>query len=257
MKEAENADKNFYVFLVDRGFHTQVVDVIKNFPFDKAIRFTPQHRYHGNSYNVLEGYKYGLSLCESKKSDLVYLIEEDIWVGKDFFTFHEKVQSQHPAFCVSAVRNQNDPTPHPALPEAVYYHTTFQSLGISYKTDSLKQIAKHAQPEFYRHMLQYVKRHFPKSRYGTSWCEQDGLINRIVETNPTQCLYPYVARAFHAGFVGYNRQGKSLEGSLENRVAKLKSMSDSEMNELAKEYKDITSIPLEKNYEVNSFEVKK
>jgi hypothetical protein len=232
------------------------VDVVKAFPFEKAIRFAAQHRYQGNSYNLLEGYKYGVQMAKQNGSELIYLIEEDIWIAKDFFTFHEKVQKQHPNFCVSAVRNQNNPNKLSHEPGSVYYYPTYQSLGVSFKVDRIESIVKHATPEFYRHMLAYVRRHFPKSRYGGSWCEQDGLINRIVETSPVQCMYPYVPRAFHAGFVGYNRQGKSLEGSLEMRVSKLKSMTDSEMNEMAKEYKDITSIPLHQSYDIDTFEIK-
>jgi hypothetical protein len=256
IKEANGADKNHYVFLIDRNFHSSVVDVAKNFPLDRSLRFSPQHRYHGNSYNVLEGYRYALQIAAEKQSQLVYLIEEDIWVGKDFFDFHERVQSQHDCFCLSAVRNQMHDTVYPAEPESVYHHFGYQSLGVSFKPRHLSTIVKHAGLDFYRHMLSYVRRHFPKSRYGNAWCEQDGLINRIAETSPVQPLYPYVPRAYHAGFVGYNRQGKPLEGSLPDRINTLKTMTAEEMNDRALQYKDITKIPLEVDYGVQQYVLK-
>ena len=252
IKEATGADRNLYVFLVDRGFHTEVVEVIKSFPLEKLIRFAPQHRYRGNSYNLLEGYKYALQLAKTRKSELIYLVEEDIWVGKDFFDYHEKVQSQFPCFCASAVRNQNDDRKHPDEPESVYYHMGYQSLGVSFKLDSIAKIVEHATPALYQNMLRYVKTHFPNSKYGNMWTEQDGVINRIAERNPVHSLYCYSPRAYHAGFVGYNRRGTALEGSREARVAKLRSMSDKEMNDLAGEYKDITRCNLD-GYSVDKF----
>lgn len=255
IKEAQGADKNIYVFLVDRGFHSEVVEVAKAFPLEKIIRFTPQHRFYGNSYNLLEGYRFGHKLLNERKGELVYLIEEDIWVGKDFFTFHEKVQSKYPCFGLSAVRNQNNQTPYPPEPESVYHHIAYQSLGVSFKASTLEKILPHARPEFYRSMQRYVIANFRDSRYGSGWTEQDGLINRIAEKSPVHMLYPFVPRAFHAGFVGYNRKGKPLQGNLQERVAKLKAMSDQEMNELAAEYKDITRCHLE-GYEVQDFVLK-
>jgi hypothetical protein len=202
---------------------------------------------------VLEGYKFAVEASHECESKLVYLIEEDIWIAKDFFDFHETVQSQFDPFCLSAVRCQNDSAEYPKEPDSVYYHNTFQSLGLSWKLDKLKLVAQHAKPEYYRNMKGYIRALNPKSVYGTNWTEQDGLINRLVESSDVKCLYPYVGRAYHAGFVGYNRRGVPLDGTLEERVATLKSMTQDEMNERAMEYKDIKPIDLLIDYKVKQF----
>lgn len=242
--KADKSDQNQYIFLLDRGYSLGVLQVANSFKLNKIIRKTPMHRFNGNTYNLLEGYKYALTLTQNAKSNLIYMIEEDIWVGKDFFTFHENVQNKFDSFVVSGVKNQNDKRELPSDTSLVYYHKNFQSLGLSWKPEKLHKVIKHALPQYYGYMLQYIKRQFPKSSLGDSWSEQDGLVNRICEQDNLKCLYPYVGRAYHAGFVGYNRPGNTLTGSLEERVNKLKSMNESEMNEMAREYKDIKKIDL-------------
>lgn len=254
---ANGSDKDkCYIFLVDRNFHQDVVDVIAKFPLCKEVKFAPQHRYFGNSYNVLEGYKYAVENSKNCNSNLIYLIEEDIWIGKDFFDFHEKIQAENDAFCVSACRCQNDPNPKEKEPASIYYHSTFQSLGLSWKPSMLSKVTAHARPEYYRNMKGYIRSLAPKSVYGHSWTEQDGLINRILELSPNKCIYPFIPRAYHAGFVGYNRRGTPLQGTHEERLAALRKMTAAEMNARAEEYKDITPIECEKDYAVERFELK-
>ena len=151
---------------------------------------------------------------------------------------------------------QNDTTQHPQDASSVYYHNTFQSLGLSWKVDKLAQVVKHARPEYYRNMRGYIRALAPKSTYGDSWTEQDGLINRLAELSDVKCLYPYVPRAFHAGFVGYNRRGTPLDGSREERIAALKSMSAEDMNNHAIEYKDITPIDTIIDHQVKEYVLK-
>lgn len=256
IKNANRSDEYCYVFLVDRGHTQDVLNVVDNFPLCKEVRKTPPHRYRGNSYNILEGYKFAVDVARDCESSLVYLIEEDIWIGKDFFDFHETVQGQYDPFCLSAVRCQNDATQYPQEPESVYYHSTFQSLGISWKLDRLREVVKHARPEYYRSMNSYIRSLNPTSEYGMMWTEQDGLINRLVEMSDTKCMYPYIGRAYHAGFVGYNRPGEALVGSLSERIEKLKSMSKEEMNSHARVYKDIAPVDLETDYMVSEYKLK-
>jgi hypothetical protein len=253
IRNAKRAQANRYVFLVDYGFCPDVLRVIASFPFTHEVRHAPQHAYHGNSFNVLEGYKYAAHLARRYRSRLVYLIEEDIWVGKDFFVFHEVVQAQFDSFCVSAVHNQNDVSQYPPDASSVYYHPAFQSLGLSWRVDRLDVITAHAQPDYYGNMTAYLKSIAPESRHADGNSEQDGLINRLVEMSPIKCLYPYLGRAYHAGFVGYNRHGRQVTGPLPRKVAALRSMPQDEMNARASARKDIRSIDLTMDYDVRQF----
>jgi hypothetical protein len=256
--KADGADRNVYVFLLDRGSSTEVQYVANSFPGEKIVKISPHHRFNGNSYNVLEGYKLGLDLVKMYNSELIYLVEEDIFVGRDFFKFHEGVQSSHQTFCVSAVRNQNDGrTPlggiDPPDPAAVYRFDKFQSLGLSWRPENLRHVTAHAKTEYYSNMRRYLTRTFPKSAYGDMWSEQDGLINRVMERGQFTAAYPSVPRAYHAGFVGYNRKGESLTGCLEYRVEYLKKMTADDMNAKAAEYKDISPVDLDAMYEINEY----
>lgn len=105
---AEGAADHLYVFLVDRGYDPEVLTVIRAFPYTKMTRFMPEHPHHGNTANVMEGYALAERLAERNGSDLVYLLEEDIFIAQDFFRFHELAHRTCPeAFCVSACRDQN------------------------------------------------------------------------------------------------------------------------------------------------------
>ena len=82
-------------------------------------------------------------------------------------------------------------------------------MSVCWKIEVLKKyIIPHANRHYYANNGRYVKNQFPKSRYGGFWCEQAGLIRRLQEKNMMPIAFPYVARAFHAGFYGKNRQGK-------------------------------------------------
>ena len=249
IQKANGAEKNCYTFLIDRGYSQEVVEVINNFPLNKELRFAPPHRHPGNSYNVLEGY---LWASNQNGYNLVHLIEEDIMCSVDYFDFHERVQSKYDSFCVSACRNQNLSTESNEDSSAVYYHPSFQSLGISWKYDNLKKVVKHANARYYRNPTGYLRNQFPNSAK-TNHTEQDGLIWRVMVQGNHQCLFPNVARCSHLGFVGYNRKGKPLEGTLAERVAKLRTMTATECNDRADVYKDITPIDLNIDYGVTDF----
>lgn len=244
IRQSEDAEKYLYVFLLDYGHSRSVANIVSSFPLDKRIKSLKTRYYRGNSANLMEGYKEAMAMTEPEGSELVYLIEEDIFVGKDFFIFHENVHKKFDCHFVSGVRNQNDKPKSSGNVEKdlslVYPHNSYQSCGISWKKSGLEFIIPHSNEMYYRHMSDYVKRNFPNSKMSPiHWPEQDGLIYRIVEKYNLIGLYPYVARAYHAGFVGYNRRGIPLVGDLNKRINQLKSMKKDDMNKRALTYKDI------------------
>jgi hypothetical protein len=251
IKTSDLCDKYIYIFLLDRDFSPHVENIANRFSLEKIIHKTPRHKFKGNTYNILEGYKISINLSKQHNSQLIYLIEEDIFIGKDFFSFHENIQSKYDSFCVSAVKNQNTNEELSNDPNIIYYGNKFQSLGISWKLHNLEKVINHANCNYYSNMQRYLYKTFPKSTYGGNWPEQDGLINRIMEQDKLQAIYPHVARAFHAGFIGYNRPGENLKGTLEERIHLLKTMNKDEMNNRAKLHKDINPCNLNGNGIVN------
>lgn len=117
---AEGVQEHKFIFLLDDEFDLRMLCLIDAFPRHrgKVIVRTARHDWMwtkswGNTYNTLEGYRYAEMVAlgshtkkrgESAESSaaelsckLVYLVEEDIFVAADFFSFHRAVQSGHVA----------------------------------------------------------------------------------------------------------------------------------------------------------------
>jgi len=245
---AADPRRHFIVFLVDQGAWPSVRRVARGCPLRHEVLEARERPMHGNSYNVLRGYAHALAIAPAMKAKLVYLVEEDIFVAGDFFDFHEAAHARFPScFFVSAVRNQNDSRPLPPDRARIYLHRSYQSLGVSFGTEVVRRIVVHHNADFYRDPLAYVSRLWPHSERKPANCEQDGVIDRIVEAERSAGVYPFVPRAFHAGFVGYHRRGRSFGGSLAERVAKLERMTDAEANRRAHDYKDIETCDLRRH----------
>lgn len=50
-------------------------------------------RVHG-SFNLLEGYRYAHVIARTLRSELVYLLEEDVWIARDYFSFHRAAHAR-------------------------------------------------------------------------------------------------------------------------------------------------------------------
>lgn len=209
------------------------------------LRQMNNHPFRGNSYNILSG----LKDCLRVNGELIHIVEEDVLVARGYFRYHEAMHRLAPsAFAVSACRNQNLISPRT---EAAYLHASYQSLGVSLRRDVVERIVVHDRPEYYSDMIGYCRRMFPSSIIPSGHAEQDGLINRVRESMGGRTVYALRPRAFHAGFNGYNRPGKTLKGgTVEQRAARILSMTSEEMNALAGELKDHEVIDLEENLPV-------
>jgi hypothetical protein len=248
LQRAEGAGEHLYVFCVDvkrqdPGVSRDVLSVISEFPLRKEV-LRHESPFRGNTLNVLMGYRHAWEKMR-RSARLVHLIEEDIFVARDYFRFHERVQSTFDAFFVSALHNQNLDVPVPHDPSGVYYHHRYQSLGVSFRIEHLASIVPHATPAYFGDPAGHLRAKFPASRLPHECFEQDGLIDRIVERDGLRGLFPCTPRGYHAGFLGYNRPGFPVLGTLEERVRTLMSMNESQMNDHALVHKDIRQCPLD------------
>jgi len=105
IQKADGWENYLYYFAIDRKADPLNMQVISTFKGEYLIRQAVMHRYNGNSYNLLSAYSECYLLAKDWEIPLVYLIEEDIFIGKDFFTFHEEKQAVTDAFFVTACRN--------------------------------------------------------------------------------------------------------------------------------------------------------
>lgn len=254
---AEGADDYHYLISIDRKPAVDVQNVAYEFrntsPLKTTIIHHADHPYRGNSYNTLTAYTRACAMTDK----LVVLVEEDIFVSKGFFTFHERAHQQGKRFTVSACRDQNAPTPPiPSTHDArtvCYDRYRYQSLGVSFQADTVRYVlGAVAGSDYFEQMVETLARLFPNTSLPRGQAEQDGLFDRVLEElshrDGTGMAYPIVPRAFHAGFVGSNRSnGRALtEGSVEDRGKRLLAMSQDEMNALADpSYRDIVRCDLE------------
>jgi len=242
-----------YLISLDRGYHLEVGEVASEFRHQMGthrvtILRRHDHRYRGNSYNVLEAYRY----AAQTRTTLIHLVEEDIFVGHDYFDYHDDAHLLNPeAFCVSAVRNQAWPPGVEPPPDdtAFYQHGSYQSLGVSFRPDIVRRFIAHATTDYYRDSGRYLRASFPASRIHGGHTEQDGLINRVREKADLISVYPHTPRAYHAGYFGYNRSGHwNGDGADESRIvraAMLLTMGADELNIRALHYPDFTTVDLD------------
>lgn len=253
-----------YLFAVDWGYSQEIKSVIDAFPAThKHVRFMERHNYGATkqSLNVLDAYRVAVQMVDG----LVYMVEEDVMIARDFFVWHELVhRKEQGIFCSIATRNNNRIVPVDGNDLEAYYKTSgdYQSLGVCFKSDVLKYfVLPHITKDYLQNPVQYCMKEFKRSAIGSAFAEQDGLIRRIEEECNKEQVYqandgiafPHVPRAFHAGFYGKNR-GKRLTGNFPQRLEVIKKIifDDSEMKRVNGKslhlYEDSRPVNLETPY---------
>lgn len=207
IQQAKDADKLTYLFALDTGYDKKNLDIINDFPFNKKITVPQSFRLKlaKQSYNVINGMLNACNLTD----ELIYYIEDDVFIGKDFFTFTKEIHKNEPdIFCsiLSKNVNSNDNTINDS--DSYYIKTSidYQGIGSCYKAKTLKELLQpHFKLDYFTEPIKYVVQNFPDSVLNRNFAEQDGLIRRIIEKNKLQVAFSHIPRCFHAGFYGYNR----------------------------------------------------
>jgi len=208
IERADNYKNYLYIFQLDWGYDKRNIDVIKEFLGEKVISRIDFVRYKlgKQSYNVL----YGLMLAARYTDDLVFLIEDDVFVGKDFFTFNEDIHKiEKNIFCSISSKNHNSERYKVIDDKDAYYISyddSYQSIGVCFKRDVIKEyIFPHFREEYFKDISAYCDRHFGRIDWGT---EQDGLIRRILKDSKLPVAFPHVPRCYHAGWYSYHRMNR-------------------------------------------------
>lgn len=223
--EAEGSDTKLIWIYQDRKFgdidqfanelaETETVIEYWGRAFGKRLRafMRAENGYYGNSLNVLGAY----AKAYQTDAKLVYLVEDDILITPDFFTWHESVQNSD-AFC--SVAGSCDRNTLTMLDD--FLCSEYASLGVCWKRENLAAIIEHANQDYYRNQTPYILKHFPSSHLGLKMMEQDGLIQRIMEQRHEWAMYSVPPRAFHVGVFGYHRSigpDNMFQGSLPERI---------------------------------------
>lgn len=205
--KADNAGEMRYIFALDTGAHPHNLDVIKAFPHEHAVlnRQTKILGIGKQSNNVLMGLKAGLEHGEGKP---IYYIEDDVFIGKDFFTFGAEILQREPD-CLCAILSHNVNAKDATTPDADGYYVKrsneYQGIGSIFNPAVFERyVLPHICQEYVTNPRMYCTR-FKSHSLGADFCEQDGLIRRIIEANGLPVAFAHVPRCFHAGFFGYHR----------------------------------------------------
>lgn len=209
-----------FIFCLDYGFDTSYITLIRQsgLPYHLITMKNQGYKIGKQSNNVLNGL-----MAAAKHSDgLVFYIEEDVFISKDFFRWHREAQKFN-AFCTIATRNNNTQVETSGDLNCCYkIKGDYQALGVCFPKQSLMEIAPHFNNDYLKHPVDYCKENFPDSKIGHFFCEQDGLIRRIIEKGNHEVVFPHVPRAFHGGIYGYNRKKRPQRLSFEKRVELIK-----------------------------------
>lgn len=224
---AEGIESKHLVFRADSGHDPDNLAVIRSHAArlpSYEIQTAPPCPYRRTklSANILLGYMAAIPRARR----YVYLVEEDIMVGRDFFRWHMAVHARRPElFCSIAVRNHNRDVAAPDDPDCFYLSDgDYCSWGVCFDRDVLRRLlAPHVRIDYLSRPKRYLHRRFPGSRISLGFVEQASLLRRIQERSGMPIAYPASPRAYHAGFYGRNRPGR-IEGPLDERVRRLDAM---------------------------------
>lgn len=210
----------------DYGHAHGILDVVREYadrmPSYEVLKTpAPLHKTSKQSKNLLDGYQY----AAQKSDQLVFMVEEDVMVSRDFFRYHRSLHDQQPGLFASlSTRNHNRTVTVETDPAAYYLSTgDYCSLGVCMRKEVIDLIAPHNNHLYHRDPVKYCLHNWPNSTIGRAYSEQDGLIRRIQTESGMPTAYPHVPRAFHAGYYGYNRSNprRQPKGEFRSKVKEL------------------------------------
>lgn len=182
--------------------------------------------FRGNPYNFLEAYN---SAYLDESARLVYLVEDDVMVCRDFFVWHETIQKKLNPFISVGWHCIRDSAKVPKTDDVHAYITSyrdFSSIGICWKRENLSALIQHAKSAYYANMEHYLRNAFPGSPIPyRQWTEQAGIITRLLHEKPGERLVVWagLARVGHIGIRGYHRKGGyKFSGNLDQKIQGLR-----------------------------------
>lgn len=218
-------------------------EVLDNSPLPVRYIVRQPHNYAGNSYNTLEAYKEAHEKIDAR---FVYLVEEDVLVTPDFFTWQEAILQREPeAMCGVAYRCSRNGEARRDITDSSAYFTSardYASIGCAWRRERLGAVIAHARLEYYANPGGYLDARFPDDVYSGWYHEQDGLIMRVMHEQKWFTTWGYVPRCYHVGAWGYHRpNGRRPDGQLKEKVAAIRdALSDAhKLKAMAPDFGDI------------------
>jgi hypothetical protein len=206
LRRIREQDKKLKVFVFsDRGEDNTELRVICD-NFSAHVRIVPRHNYYGNSYCVMEAFRWAYD----HGYELIHYSEDDAMQHPDCLSWHREVHEMFDdIFCSCGwVFNLHAPITNDLMFAPWYY-----APNSAFKREKLGLIVKHANPLYYSDMQKYVLETFPKSilhdrgrQRTTKFYEEDAVVQYVMEQDKSQAAWCASAKIDHVGVTGgYNR----------------------------------------------------
>jgi hypothetical protein len=225
---------------LDCGHDKETLAVAERFMQERPGRVSLAVRdidYPSGSYNVFSGMREALDW--TGPDDLVHVLEEDIVIGLDYFTYHRTAHALLPEiYSVSACENifQPDHWVLPQEPDAVYMSGAFQVWGSSYRRSRVEKILARLRPQYFRDMHGAMVEEFGEENTARTGSLYDGVMANDIASQRGMCMaFPLMPRAYHAGFEGlsYGPGADVLTGTPEEQADRILAMTGEELKALS------------------------
>jgi hypothetical protein len=159
-------------------------------------------------------------------ADMVFMVEDDCMVTRDFFDWHYAIHSKEECFASVGYC----PWTENSDPEKYFRSHAYCAIGLSFQRKSLEHILPHVNERCFTDPRDYILEnlYYPETSAGSPMPDsdygQDGLIGRIVLREGLWNISPDFPRCFHSGLYGLNRRQDSplKEGTWQEQAAELK-----------------------------------
>lgn len=252
--QADNYRDNAYIIALDEGFDVACKDVVHKHLSDVGYFIIhPPHiksKIGKQSWCVL----YAMELCCKNADEIVYYLEDDIMIGKDFFTFSESILNAClDAYCAVMSRSNNHRIETTTDNNKFYLSdkADYQGLGVAFRPSAwISAMSQYLVPEYFDNPVGYCKANFKSVVCGEAFAEQDGLQRRVIERNGLKIAYPHVPRCFHSGIYGYNRKRSEMNWPYEKKLLFLRTtIFDPAKMETYDKYNDSMPVPLDTSHD--------
>jgi hypothetical protein len=218
---------------VDCGHDEETLDVAREFAAKQPGRAQLAVRdvdYPSGSYNVFTAMREALGWVGP--DDVIHVLEEDILIGRGYFGFHRSAHRITPgAYSVSACENifLPDETRVQQRENSVYLSGAFQVWGSSYRPDRVEKILKRLRPEYFADMGKAMAAEFGEANMLRTGALYDGVMANDLAQQGMHVTFPFVPRAYHAGFEGLSYGDMALTGPAGEQAEAILGMSGDEL----------------------------
>lgn len=169
-----------------------------------SINHRPPCLNQGPTRNIVAALHESLALVGDDEETLIHWVEDDIFVSLDYYLFHESAHRLVPrAFSVTACNPNGFPAAHHTLYPKVAWWPGSPCVGVSFRPEMVRIITSMLPVDYMDDPVDHIRRTFPDHGCPPDqWSGIDGALGRVMASIDRRPIYPFVGRAYHAGFVG-------------------------------------------------------